>query len=193
MPRLVLGIFFALTVGGMLLVAPTSADAQPAEKTKSSRYCNATYMYCVGLPAVGTAEPHLGDSPNHGVTIDLAHHAGELWSYAHWDAALLGSAKDAALSRAGLLLDEHPGGSINLTSTELDGLTAFRIVVATSPAGQALEEIVVAYRSPIDESRGPGIIYEIGVKSDVPAIAYDVRDFRIFVDSFRAQPSKAAK
>jgi hypothetical protein len=51
---------------------------------RTEEYCNEDYMYCVRVPHGGKLQPHEGDSPNHGATIDLPQHEGQAWTYAHW-------------------------------------------------------------------------------------------------------------
>jgi hypothetical protein len=177
----------SIWVGGLLCSTPLSVYAQPQEENgaKQKQYCNQAYMYCVELPSIGTVQPHLDDSPNHGVSIDLSAKGNEIWSYAHWDAVLLKSAQQAALLRLGLLLDEHPDAEINIKLTTLAGLSAFHILLTMPGTVPTMEEIVIAYAPPEDESKGPGIIYELGVKSETKASVPVIQEFHHFVDSFR--------
>jgi hypothetical protein len=118
----------------------------------------------VNVPIKGKVEPHTGDAPNHGVTIDLENPGDVAWTYAHWDAALLGSSQKAALDRLDILLEESPSGRANIAPTMLAGLSAYRIRLDYADKRPMSEDVVIAYRKAEKDSEGPGRVYEIGVK-----------------------------
>lgn len=102
-----------LTLAAAFIVLASGTAKPQVPESDAHKYCNAKYMYCVDLPPSGKTKPHEGDSPNHGVTVDLGD-SSYAWTYGEWDAALLGSSQKAALRRRRMLLDEHPGGEARI-------------------------------------------------------------------------------
>lgn len=148
-------------------------------------YCNEKYMYCVTVPSSGKAEPHEGDSPNHGVTIKLPDPQSDAWTYAHWDAALLESSQKAALNRLGILLDEHPHAEVSIKPTMVSSMIAYRIRLNYIDVRPMIEELVIAYREPKDKSQGPGIIYEIGLQCSQTNYSTRVSVLESLISTFR--------
>ena len=184
-------VFGVLILGAWFQAGHSTAAQLPtaAVKAGTKEYCNQTYMYCLELPSVGTVEPHLGDSPNHGVSIKLPADEGVVWSYAHWDAALLKSARQALTARIGLLIVEHPNAEIRIKPTKLARLPAFLITLAGEDNAPSRQVILVAYRAPQEESEGPGIIYEIGINCHGDACTDRIGDFEQVARTFRISPN----
>ena len=109
-----------LTLAAASIVLATGAAKPQVPESHAHKYCNAKYMYCVDVPSSGKTKPHEGDSPNHGVTVDLGD-SSYAWTYGEWDAALLGSSEKAALRRRRMLLDELPSAEAKIVQGTMDG------------------------------------------------------------------------
>jgi hypothetical protein len=167
------------------LLATVATARVQASGFGPQQYCNEQYMYCVSLPSSGRVEPHQGDAPNHGFKIDLLEPPNVAWSYTQWDAALLQSSQKAALYLLGILLDEHPSGEVSMRPAVIAGLSAYRIRFSYTDIRPMTEELVVAYRRPKDESKGPGIIYEIGLKCSQSSYSANISILDGLVGTFR--------
>jgi hypothetical protein len=181
-----------LRLGAIVLsVVPFPGLAQPrrAQSVDSAagQYCNQQYAYCVSLPSSGKAEPHEGEAPNHGVTVDLPESGNQLWIYAHWDAALLKGSQEAAFQRLAIILHEHPDAEVSIVRSRMADLTAYRLRFNYSPRQPMVEQIVIAYREPKDESKDTGIIYEIGLQSTQASYASNARILSSFISTFRLE------
>ncbi len=168
-----------------LLIAATHRITIQASDSTIRQYCNEQYMYCVALPTSGKAEPHEGDAPNHGVTIKLQEPESEAWTYAHWDAALLGSSQKAALQRFELFFSEHPTAEVSMAPIMIAGLSAYRIRFIYVDIRPVTEELVIAYSKPKDASQGPGIIYEIGLKCSQKSYPANASTLDSLIATFR--------
>ena len=167
------------------LVAATHRSTMQASDSAIRQYCNEQYMYCVTLPSSGKAEPHEGDAPNHGVTLKLQEPENEAWTYAHWDAALLGSSQKAALQRFKAFFSEHPTAEVSMAPIMIAGLSAYRIRFSYVDIRPVTEELVIAYSKPKDASQGPGIIYEIGLKCSQKSYAANASTLDSLIATFR--------
>lgn len=168
-----------------LLIAATRRVTMQASDSAIRQYCNEQYMYCVALPTSGKAEPHEGDAPNHGVTIKLQEPENEAWTYAHWDAALLGSSQKAALQRFEAFFGEHPTAEVSMAPAMIAGLSGYRIRVSYVDVRPVTEELVIAYSKPKDASQGPGIIYEIGLKCSQKSYPANASALESLIATFR--------
>lgn len=151
----------------------------------TQQYCNEKYMYCTEFPSLGKARPHEGDSPNHGVSIDLAEPGDEAWTYAHWDAAMLGNIQKMALHRLEILLDEHNDARVSMAPAFLAGLPAYRIRLSYSGVPPTTEELIIAYRKPRGDSQETGIVYEVGLKCKESNFSANVGALESLVGTFR--------
>jgi hypothetical protein len=177
----------------LVLVVVTSLAmlvvVQPATTRLSlsaaQEYCNEQYTYCVTVPSSGKLEAHEGDAPNHGATIELSETGNKAWTYAHWDAALLGSSQKAALSRLEMLLDEHPNAEVIMRPTMVANMSAYRIRLSYEDTQPMTEELVISYCKPKNESQGPGTIYEIGLHCSQRSYAVNVSVLEALIYTFR--------
>jgi hypothetical protein len=144
-----------------MLITPMMAQPSSA---KTERYCNEQYAYCAVLPSLGKIEPHEDNAPNHGVSVALDEDGSEAWIYAHWDAALLDSSPKVVSDEVGILLDKYPKAEVQIKPSMLAGMAGYRSIVRYVDNGPRVEQLVIAYRKPEDESKGPGKIYESGLK-----------------------------
>jgi hypothetical protein len=168
-----------------LCALPWLSVAQPQRSGPAGKqYCNEKYKYCVNVPDAANVEAHEGDSPNHGITIRLSDSGEETWTYAHWDAALLGSAQKVLVRRLEIILADDPTAEMAVASTTIAGLPAYRIRLSHSNGSQ-VEEILIAYRKPQSPSQDPGIIYEIGLKCVQDHYLSEAKVFEILAATFR--------
>ena len=161
-----------------------SATGQ-VRSSRDQQYCNEQYTYCVNVPSVGDVERHEGDAPNHGITIRLSDPNARAWTYAHWDAALLGSSQKAAVGRLETLLEDHPKADASIAPTMLEDLTAYRIRLSYNDNGQMAEELIIAYHPPRDKTQGPGVLYEIGLSCPKDNYPRDSKILQTLVETFR--------
>jgi hypothetical protein len=186
MRRQAMSLCTIILAGPVLLAfmggAPTDARAL---NSAAQQYCNDKYMYCVKVPPSGTAVQHEPDAPNHGVTVDLPQTGEEIWTYAHWDAALLDGSQKAAFERLEIIFTEHPDADVSIARAMLAELSAYRIRFRYTATQPMTEEIIIAYRKPKDQSKDTGIIYEIGMKSAQSTYKANAGTFKSFVDTFR--------
>lgn len=150
----------------------------------ADRYCNEQYKYCVDIPSSGKVEPHEGDSPNHGIAMKMPE-SGEVWTYAHWDAALLESPQRVLLRRLEIILADHPMADVTITSAKIAGLPAYKVRFSYVKSRALVEEIVIGYRKPQNASMGPGIIYEVGLKCSQDRYPSDIKILESLANTFR--------
>jgi hypothetical protein len=115
--------------------------------------------------------------------IDFEEPGNEAWTYAHWDAALLGNLQSAAKDRLGILRVKHPKSGVKMEPAFLAGLPAFRIRISYADSEPITEEVLIAYRKP--EDKGPGRIYEIGLKCGKERHSKYVKVFEALVKTFQ--------
>jgi len=156
-----------------------------ASSSVLQQYCNDKYMYCVNIPRSGKAVPHEGDAPKHGITIQLPQTGEEIWTYAHWDAALLQGSQKAALRQIEIIFSEHPDTDVSMASTRLADLSAYHLRFSYAGLQPITEEIIIAYRKSKDQSKETGIIYEIGMKCASSTCKVSAATFESFVSTFR--------
>jgi hypothetical protein len=151
----------------------------------AQQYCNENYMFCVDLPELGKVVPHYSGTANHGVEIELPQPESEVWVYAGWDASLLQSSRKVLINKLDMLRIEHPNAKISVRHIVLSGISAYRIKLRYQDPVPMIEEIVIEYRKPKNESAGPGVIYEIGLKGSQNNYSNNIVIFNAFINTFR--------
>lgn len=167
------------------VLASAQSTATQFPSSVAQRYCNENYMFCVDLPKLGKVVPHYSGTTNHGVEIELPQPESEVWVYAGWNAALLPSSRKVLINKLDMLRIDHPNAKISVRHTILSGVSAYRIKLRYQDTGPMIEEIVIEYRKPKNESAGPGVIYEIGLKGSQSNYSKNIAIFNAFIDTFR--------